>query len=120
MQLIDNANDLRMAFISLVQTQSAFENENVKNTENRILAFEMVIEEVISGSTRGVARPVSSQLREELIDKSRRDKIPCAICNRPLIELDDILKIDHRVPRARGGSSNPDNLQVVHMSCNLK
>ena len=34
--------------------------------------------------------------------------------------LDDLLHIDHKVARARGGATTRDNLHVVHKACNLK
>jgi RNA-directed DNA polymerase len=31
--------------------------------------------------------------------------------------MDDVLEVDHKVPRARGGSNMPHNRQLLHGHC---
>lgn len=42
----------------------------------------------------------------------------CAICLGPMGYFDS--HVDHIVPRAAGGGDETTNLQLVHMSCNLR
>lgn len=43
----------------------------------------------------------------------------CAICGKP-IEDDEDITVDHILPRALGGSTTYDNLQLAHRLCNLR
>jgi 5-methylcytosine-specific restriction endonuclease McrA len=55
---------------------------------------------------------------------ARRDGSACGICAAP---VDLTLKaphpgapsVDHIFPRARGGDSDPKNLQLAHLRCNI-
>ena len=56
-----------------------------------------------------------------------RDGTDCGICGNPvdmsLTKEDDGLmcpSVDHIVPRARGGSHEPSNLQLAHLVCNMR
>jgi len=51
-------------------------------------------------------------LRPAILD---RDRATCQACGR----TDGPLHIDHVIPIARGGSSDPSNLQVLCRACNL-
>lgn len=49
----------------------------------------------------------------------------CALCNEPMCPDENSLHdlyptLDHIVPRARGGSDDPSNLQPAHRICNLR
>ena len=116
--LIEKAEVVRHAFIELMQTNPAFESLATKGTGARITALEAVLDELLSITT--VASPVSPRLRSQLIKSARDADKPCGICNQALGPSDDLLHIDHKVPRARGGSSDTENLHVVHKACNLK
>jgi 5-methylcytosine-specific restriction endonuclease McrA len=54
---------------------------------------------------------------------ARRDGTDCGICGR-IVELNapktdpDRPSIDHIIPRAAGGTNDPANLQLAHLSCN--
>lgn len=56
---------------------------------------------------------------------ANRDGTDCGICREP-VDLDlrwpDPMSasVDHVIPRARGGSDDLSNLQVAHLTCNLK
>merc|ERR1711871_1593320 len=120
-RLIENAEAVRYALIDLMQTNSAFESMSLKGTEARIDAFETTIREVLlPRSVQDTSRPVSMQQRRELIQNARATGLLCGICNQELGPLDELLHIHHTIPHARGGTSNLDNLQVVHKSCNMK
>jgi 5-methylcytosine-specific restriction endonuclease McrA len=43
----------------------------------------------------------------------------CAICGKPAT-ADDPFVVDHRLPRAHGGTDDAANLQACHRSCNSK
>jgi hypothetical protein len=118
-QVIDNAAAVRGAIVTLMQTNPEFQSMSVKGTEGRILAFEAAIRDVLPGSAT-IAKPVDVQTRRELIGRARESKSPCPLCRQPLPTLDDLVHIDHVVPRVRGGSSSLDNLQVVCKLCNLR
>lgn len=48
-----------------------------------------------------------------------RDGRVCGICTSPIPE-DEILHIDHILPVSRGGTNDPENLQVAHAVCNMR
>ena len=117
--LMQNAPAVRDAAVMVMQTHPAFESISVKGTEDRILAFEAAIQEVLPGSA-AIARPVPTQTRREMIARANEKAIPCPLCRLPLPALDDLVHIDHIIPRAKGGSSELDNLQVVCKQCNIR
>jgi 5-methylcytosine-specific restriction endonuclease McrA len=43
----------------------------------------------------------------------------CEICGETF-DLDDIVDADHILPRSKGGSYNPDNMQLVHRACHQR
>jgi hypothetical protein len=61
--------------------------------------------------------------RGKLTPALRREMIlaalACGICGETLFEGDEI-HVDHVVPMAKGGRTEPSNLQVAHAACNLK
>lgn len=56
--------------------------------------------------------PVGESLRFEILRRDRR----CQLCGAG--PKDDVLEIDHIVPRSKGGSNDPGNLQVLCSRCN--
>ena len=56
--------------------------------------------------------PVGDSLRFEVL---RRDRV-CQLCGATRDQ--ERLEVDHIVPRSRGGSNDPDNLQVLCGRCN--
>lgn len=42
----------------------------------------------------------------------------CPLCNKPLPEISAKIHVDHRWPKAFGGTDDFDNLQAVHTPCN--
>lgn len=54
---------------------------------------------------------------------ARRDGTDCGICREPVdmeLQAPDPMRasVDHIVPRARGGTNDPANLQLAHLRCN--
>lgn len=56
---------------------------------------------------------------------AQRDGTDCGICGLP-VDMDltradtlDCPSVDHIVPRARGGTHDPANLQLAHLRCNM-
>lgn len=45
----------------------------------------------------------------------RRDNGICWICGTPGAD-----SVDHKIPRAHGGSEDPTNLAAAHLACNLR
>ena len=56
--------------------------------------------------------PVGESLRFEIL---KRDRV-CQLCG--VGRNDAVLEVDHIVPRSKGGSNDPDNLQVLCARCN--
>jgi hypothetical protein len=56
--------------------------------------------------------PVPGNIRYDILARDRK----CKLCGRG--PDDAILHVDHIVPRARGGSNDPSNLQVLCAECN--
>ena len=56
--------------------------------------------------------PVGESLRFEIL---KRDRV-CQLCGAG--RNDAVLEVDHIVPRSKGGSNDPDNLQVLCARCN--
>ncbi|MCB0073944.1 MAG: HNH endonuclease [Caldilineaceae bacterium] len=56
---------------------------------------------------------------------AKRDGTDCGICGEPvdmtLTRADglDCPSVDHIMPRSRGGSHDPSNLQLAHLRCNM-
>jgi hypothetical protein len=59
--------------------------------------------------------PLSARTRQLVIE---RDGYTCGLCG--LDVAPDDVHIDHVLPRSRGGSDHPDNLQVAHSLCNVR
>lgn len=61
----------------------------------------------------------------KVADLAERDGFDCAICTEP---VDFSLKrperlspsIDHIIPVSRGGTNTPENLQLAHLTCNIR
>lgn len=53
-----------------------------------------------------------TELRRKIV---RRDGGICALCGLP-----GATSADHIVPHARGGRTEPSNLQAAHLSCNQR
>jgi 5-methylcytosine-specific restriction endonuclease McrA len=49
----------------------------------------------------------------------RRDDYQCQLCGRTAEEDGVKLHVDHKVPKAKGGTNDPDNLWVLCKDCNL-
>ena len=58
------------------------------------------------------AAPVADSVRFDVL---RRDRV-CQLCGAG--RSDAVLEVDHVVPRSKGGSNEPDNLQVLCRTCN--
>ncbi len=57
--------------------------------------------------------PVSKKVRAEI---TKRDGYSCQICGRKLPA--DLLHPDHIIPRSKGGTDDPSNLQAACPTCN--
>lgn len=56
---------------------------------------------------------------------ANRDGIECKICDKPVdmtLVHPDLMRgsVDHIIPLSRGGSNEPDNVQLTHLHCNIK
>lgn len=58
------------------------------------------------------ATPVADSVRFDVLKRDRR----CQLCG--AASADDVLEVDHIVPRSKGGSNDPSNLQVLCRTCN--
>ena len=47
----------------------------------------------------------------------KRQQGRCAWCGLFFTTMDDVMEVDHKVPRARGGSNMPHNRQLLHGHC---
>jgi len=59
-------------------------------------------------------RPLPPSLRWQIL---KRDGFRCQICGRSAPEV--TLHVDHKIPVARGGTDDPDNLWTLCAECNL-
>jgi 5-methylcytosine-specific restriction endonuclease McrA len=48
-----------------------------------------------------------------------RDRWTCCSCGRSTREHGVLLEVDHIVPRSKGGSDDPKNLQTLCKKCNI-
>lgn len=72
-----------------------------------------------SGPRKWVDRPNYWPKRVEAILRSR-DRGKCSSCNANLVlELEDIVHIDHMIPIVNGGCNDIVNLQILCSKCNL-
>ena len=118
--ILAHAPELQWRLIHVMQTHRAFETMKMKGTEDRILEVDTIIKSVVYDTTPSIARPLSIQVRNEIITAARKRDAPCSICGQALPFLDDLIHVDHSVARARGGSSNTSNLGPSHKTCNLQ
>ena len=51
---------------------------------------------------------------EELIN---RDGLICSLCKKPFLES-EMITLDHKKPKSKGGSSSLNNLSLAHNYCN--
>ena len=58
--------------------------------------------------------PLGKRLRFEVFE---RDKFTCQYCGKQ--PPDVMLHVDHIIPRAAGGSNDPENLRTSCMACNI-
>ena len=47
-----------------------------------------------------------------------RDRGICQLCKKPVAQAK--MSLDHIIPLSRGGGHTPDNLQLTHLTCNLR
>lgn len=59
------------------------------------------------------AESIGRNLRLDILE---RDDFTCRSCG----AMDELLEIDHIVPRVKGGTNDPSNLQVLCQSCNAR
>ena len=59
-------------------------------------------------------------MRDLLVPLIVRQGALCPLCRRRLPERGGDIHVDHVVPVARGGTSDPENLQAVCAGCNLR
>lgn len=62
-----------------------------------------------------IGRRQGSSLRFSIF---RRDNYRCQICGRNAQEHGVVLEVDHRIPRAKGGTDDPTNLWTLCFECN--
>ncbi|MCW2926605.1 MAG: endonuclease [Thermoleophilia bacterium] len=72
-------------------------------------------------------KSISGATRRAVIE---RDGRLCQVCGRPVVissgrrsrkqHPDNLLTLDHLVPRSKGGSSTVDNLRVACRACNMR
>lgn len=48
----------------------------------------------------------------------KRDNYRCCICGRSAADHGVVLEVDHRIPRAKGGTDDPNNLWTLCFDCN--
>lgn len=62
---------------------------------------------------RRISRTIS---RETMLRVVRRDNYICQKCKEPVRE--DELEFDHSIPYSKGGSSDENNIRLIHRECN--
>jgi len=76
-----------------------------------------------SGACLAKAPPISSRLRRAIFE---RDGYTCRACMSRVVYFGNTASphrptpgaVDHIIPRARGGQNNPENLQLLCITCN--
>ena len=48
-----------------------------------------------------------------------RDKLMCQLCLNPISSRQEV-SFDHNVPLSKGGEHSTENIQLAHLSCNIK
>lgn len=68
-----------------------------------------------TAATRASARPKGQNWARTFVEIGRRDGFRCRRCGGA-----DDLQLDHVNPISKGGTNDPDNLQLLCASCNLR
>lgn len=119
----ENAGEIRMGLINIMQTHPLFTNTlRSSDISSRVQLFTTEVLSIVDASpgAPGTRVVIPQQQRKDLIKSARVNGLPCNICGQPLGPFDEHLHIDHIFPVSKGGTNAVRNLQVVHMSCNLK
>lgn len=112
------ADQLRELFIFFMLTDVALQDAVSKRTAStaqtqlRWTKFRALAEPVIAG-VEIEPRFFSFEFRRQLYEQSD----VCALCHNPIHVFDDAT-VDHIVPYARGGKTEPNNAQLAHRGCN--
>lgn len=116
-----NLDLFRSTLIDIMQMDPSFTGSlRFQGATQRIAAMETRLRLILEDITTQDFAKVPLQTRIDLIANARASQRPCPICNRQLSALDDHLHIDHIHPRSKGGTTDIENLQVVHKTCNLR
>jgi hypothetical protein len=95
----------QLEFLDGHYRQAAFEQEWNENNEPS------------AKSVPPTKRKVKPKLRRQILE---RDNYQCLDCGRsPRNDAACVLHVDHRIPLAKGGTNDPDNLQTLCDDCNI-
>lgn len=119
--LLEHRERVRSELLGLMQMDPSFTDSlHVSSTAARIRSMTERLHYLLSEIDSRDRTPISSQTRLDLIQQARRSNARCPICEEALSRYDDHNHIDHIKPRAKGGTNDLGNLQVVHRVCNLR
>lgn len=119
-QLKAHKDTVRDALLDLMQTEPSFTDSlKLATTRDRILKIENCVRECLANIPKRNKAAIPPQTRRDLIASARSTGQVCPLCQQSLSLFDDHLHVDHILPRAKGGTNELSNLQVVHKWCNL-
>ena len=97
--------------------RSSLTSEYVFNAKKTGELYNVVLAKIKQQSTKKMQRSkMTSELRESIL---RRDNWTCQKCGNSVYnEPNLLLEVDHIIPIARGGKTEPKNLQTLCWKCN--
>jgi hypothetical protein len=124
-----NRWEKRVSPTPLVESMIIYSNEYCPESDWHCFEAHYSEFEEVGGAERTIKRlnqqtesgvSVSGRVSKgERFDILKRDNYKCQICGRTAREDSVKLHVDHKVPKAKGGTNDPDNLWVLCKDCNL-
>ena len=79
-----------------------------------------MMKRVYSAKRRCLIGNINRKILQEVYEENilKYDTLTCYLCKKPINFGDD--SIDHIIPVSKGGSNDKENLNIAHLTCNMR